>query len=182
VYREIWLAYVRKIYTGSEPIHEVVRYLGTMNRDIVLRRPYGSLDVLGHRDEDDMTRDLFHKWIDPTGFPRDADFISLAALLPSYIDDPAAYRHVAAMLSNRTAIGFVEVREHSFKIGDENIEARSTEAKDLPQVGTKVPIRVCDDYAYHLVQQGGPPIVLWASESQRDAAVLATQRWLPSRL
>jgi hypothetical protein len=127
------------------PGRELALRLAPMDRKLVLHDPRESLGLLADKLRGEEATRLLEAWLEPAGFPADADFASVATFAIAHLRAAPVKRHVLAMLSDKRLAGEVESRAGDVLF--HGVRKQDYAATDLPPTRTTRDFRVCDVYA-----------------------------------
>ena len=143
---ELRLAALRtRASNGADPSRATALRLAPMDRRAVLHDPRGSLDLLAEKLRGPEAAKLLEAWLDPAGFPPDADFGGVAAFAMSHLRMATVKRHALAMLSDKRHAGDIEPR--SSDVLFRGVSQHGYPATNLPPTKSTRDFRVCDVYA-----------------------------------
>jgi len=126
-------------------------------------------------------------WNPPVGRPGTKFNYSLAMLIPTALVKLPAFRAMLLKgLEDRSPFGTAEARQDGMvdvqADGASMGRSAPTDDRDPPPQGVKVPIRICDFYAWQLATlEAAPPFHPCWPEPRRDAALAAIADYLRTR-
>jgi hypothetical protein len=173
---ELRLAALRmRASSDTGPGRELVVRLAPVDRNVVLRDPRTSLDLLSDKLHGAEATKLLEAWMEPAGVPGDADFGGLAAFAMGHLRAAAVRRHVLAMLSDKRHAGEVESRAHDVLF--RGVSLHGYPATELPATKATRDFRVCDVYAGEAARDRSDlTFNAWATEGARDAQIAAVRQ------
>jgi hypothetical protein len=154
---------------------DALNLASTIDRAPIVRHPGRGPMLLRNNRKIQDAANLLTRWLDPMGFPHDADFLTLSELAedPSYV---AVKPHVIGMLANKQSVGTAEARPGGYAhLGSQDLYVGNSSSANKP-----MPLRVCDLYAWHIARahQDAPTFTFWASVREHDASIAQLRAWL----